>query len=75
MESELARKNIQDLTQVWGHSVRQSSDIIHHGRIICQGSRCLRWIMNEALHSHMSNEQGISIASFYRHLAKKSYRE
>lgn len=51
-------------------SVRQSSDIIHHGRITYQGSRYLRWILVEALHSHMINDPGSSISSFYKHLAK-----
>ena len=44
-------------------SVRQSSDIIHHGRITYQGSRYLRWIMVEALHSHMINYPGSTITS------------
>jgi transposase len=52
-------------------SVRQSSDIIHHGRITYEGSRYLRWIMVEALHSHMINDPGSTITSFYKHLAKK----
>ncbi|MCL5665645.1 MAG: IS110 family transposase [Candidatus Thermoplasmatota archaeon] len=30
-------------------SVKQSSDVIHHGRITYQGSRNLRWIIVEAL--------------------------
>ena len=51
-------------------SVRQSSDIIHHGRITYHGSRYLRWIIVEALHSHMINDPGSSITSFYKHLAK-----
>ena len=51
-------------------SVRQSSDIIHHGRITYQGSRYLRWIAVEALHTHMANDPGSSISSFYKHLAK-----
>ena len=34
-------------------SVRQSSDIIHHGRVTYQGSRYLKWMIVEALHSHM----------------------
>ena len=51
-------------------SVRQSSDIIHHGRITYQGSRYLRWITVEGLHSHMVNDTGSSISSFYKHLAK-----
>lgn len=36
-------------------SVRQSSDIIHHGRVTYQGSRYLKWMIVEALHSHMIN--------------------
>jgi len=51
-------------------SVRQSSDIIHHGRITYQGFRYLRWIIVEGLHSHMINDPGSSITSFYKHLAK-----
>jgi transposase len=51
-------------------SVRQSSDIIHHGRITYQGSRYLRWIVVEALHTHMVNDPGSSISSFYKHLSK-----
>ena len=52
-------------------SVRQSSDIIHHGGITYQGSRYLRWIIVEALHSHMINDPGSKITSFYKHLAKR----
>ena len=51
--------------------VRQSSDVIHHGRITYQGSRYLRWIMVEALHSHMINDPASTITSFYKHLAKR----
>ena len=51
-------------------SVRHSSDIIHHGRITYQGSRYLRWITVESLHTHMINDPGSSISSFYKHLAK-----
>lgn len=51
-------------------SVRQSSDIIHHGRITYQGSRYLRWIIVESPHTHMINDPGSSISSFYKHLAK-----
>ena len=52
-------------------SVRQSSDIIHHGRITYQGSKNLRWIVVEALHTHMINDPGSTITSFYKHLAKR----
>jgi hypothetical protein len=31
----------------------------------------LRWIIVEVLHSHMINDPRSSIASFYKHLAKK----
>lgn len=50
-------------------SVRQSSDIIHHGRITREGSRCLRWIVVEGMHTHMINDLGSSISSYYKHLA------
>ena len=52
-------------------SVRQSSDIIHHGRITYQGSKNLRWIVVEALHTHTINDPGSTITSFYKHLAKR----
>ena len=34
-------------------SVRQSADVVHYGHITYQGSRYLRWIIVEAVHSHM----------------------
>ena len=52
-------------------SVRQSSAIIHHGRITYQGSKNLRWIIVEALHTHIINDPGSTITSFYKHLAKR----
>jgi transposase len=51
-------------------SVRQSSDIIHHGRITYQGSSYLRWIIVEALHTHMINDPSSTITLFYKHLVR-----
>jgi hypothetical protein len=47
-------------------SVLNASDIIHHGRITYQGSSYLRWIIVEALHSHMINDPGSAITSFLK---------
>ncbi len=52
-------------------TVRQSADVIHYGRITKEGSSYLRWIMVEAIHSHLRFDPGSSISAFYKHLAKR----
>lgn len=55
-------------------SVRRSSDVIHHGRITFQGFSYFRWIMVEAVDSHMINDPEQSITGFCKHLAKKNVK-
>ena len=52
-------------------SIRQSADIIHHGRITRQGSKYLRWIVSEDLHMYMRNDPGSSISKFYRRMSSR----
>ena len=52
-------------------SIRQSADIIHHGRITRQGSKYLRWIVSEDLHMHMRYDPGSSISKFYRRMSSR----
>ena len=51
-------------------SVRQSADVVHYGHITYQGSRYLRWIIVEAVHSHMRFDPGSSVSKFYRRVSK-----
>ena len=52
-------------------SVRNSADIIHHGRITRRGSDMLRWVLVEAIHSHARYASNSVVAKFYKRLAKK----
>ncbi len=51
-------------------SVRQSSDVVHYGRITRQGSKHLRWIITECLHIHLRNDPSSSVSKFYRRVSK-----
>ena len=51
-------------------SLRQSSDIIHHGMNTNQGSGYPRWIPVERLRINMINDPGSSISSYYKHPAR-----
>ena len=52
-------------------SVRNSADTVHHGRITKRGSRILRWLLVEAVHSHVGHAPDSDITAFYKRLAKK----
>ena len=52
-------------------SVRNWADVIHHGRITKTGSRMLRWILAEAVHTHARYAADSDITAFYRRIAKK----
>jgi len=51
-------------------SVRNSADTVHHGRITKHGSRMMRWVLVEAVHTHARCARDSSITKFYRCLAK-----
>ena len=52
-------------------SVRNSADTIHHGNITRRGSNMLRWILVQAIHSHLRHTPNSVIVRFYKRLAKK----
>ena len=52
-------------------SVRNSADMVHHGRITKIGSRMLRWILVEAAHTHARYAPDSDITAFYRRIAKR----
>ncbi|MDI1496303.1 MAG: Transposase [Cenarchaeum symbiont of Oopsacas minuta] len=52
-------------------SVRNSADVVHHGHITKRGSRMLRWVLVESIHSHVLHAPKSDIAIFYKRLAKK----
>ena len=52
-------------------SVRNSADVVHHGRITKIGSRMLRWILAEAVHTHARYAPDSDITAFYRRLSKR----
>lgn len=52
-------------------SVRNSADIIHHGKITRRGSNMLRWVLVESVHIHARHATDSVITKFYKRLAKK----
>jgi transposase len=52
-------------------SVRSSADVIHHGRITKRGSTMLRWILAEAVHTHVRYAPDSDVSAFYRRIAKR----
>ncbi len=52
-------------------SMRNSADVVHHGRITKVGSRMLRWILVEAVHTYARYAPDSNIAAFYRRIAKR----
>lgn len=52
-------------------SVRNSADVVHHGRITKVGSRMLRWVLAEAVHTHVRYAPDSDITRFYKRLAKR----
>jgi len=51
-------------------SVRSSADTVHHGRITKHGSHMMRWVLVEAVHTHVRCAKDSSITKFYVRLAK-----
>ncbi len=52
-------------------SVRNSADIVHHGRITKKGSNMVRWLLGEAVHAHVRYAKDSDLAIFYKRIAKK----
>ena len=52
-------------------SVRNSAEIVQHGRITRRGSRSLRWILTECVHSHVRYARDSYITDCYNRIAKK----
>ena len=46
-------------------SVRNSAEIVQHGRITRRGSRSLRWILTECVHSHVRYARDSYITNCY----------
>jgi len=52
-------------------TVSQSASTVHYGGISKEGSKQLRWILTEAVHSHRRFEPGSNLSRFYDKIAKK----
>ncbi len=52
-------------------SVRNSAEIVQHGRITRRGSRSLRWILTECVHSHVRYAKDSYITDCYNRIARK----
>lgn len=52
-------------------STRSSGGITHHGRITKTGSKYLRWVLAECVHSHIRYQRNSNITRFYHRIAKR----
>ena len=52
-------------------SVRNSADKVMHGNITKRGSKMMRWILTEAVHSHMRYNPKSPITLFYNRIKKR----
>jgi transposase len=52
-------------------STHSSGGVTYHGKITKTGSKYLRWIMLECVHTHIRNDKDSNITQFYERLAKK----
>ena len=52
-------------------SVRNSADKVIHGRITKRGSNMMRWVLAEAVRSHLVNAPDSNITKFYKKISKK----
>jgi transposase len=52
-------------------TVSQSASSVHYGGISKEGSKQLRWILTEAVHTHHRYEPGSNLSRFYDKIAKK----
>lgn len=52
-------------------STHSSGGITYHGSITKTGSKYLRWIMLECLHTHIRNDKKSNVTQFYQRISKK----
>ena len=55
-------------------SVRGSADMVHHGHITRRGSTMVRWVLTEAVITHikiMKDDKSSAIAQFYKRVSAK----
>ena len=52
-------------------SVRNSADKVIHGRITKRGNNMMRWVLAEAVRSHLRNAPDSDITKFYKKISKK----
>lgn len=52
-------------------SVRSSADTTHHGRITKRGSKMMRWVLVEAVHTHVRHAPDTDLSIFYKRIRKK----
>jgi len=52
-------------------TVSQSASSVHYGGISKEGSKQLRWILTEVVHTHHRFEPGSNLSRFYDKIAKK----
>ena len=52
-------------------SVRASGDKAAYGHITRQGSDIMRWVLVQAVHSHVRYAKGSALTAFYRRIARK----
>ena len=51
--------------------MRNSADVVHHGRITRKGSGMIRWLLVEAVHVHVRHAEDSYISQFYARLKDK----
>ena len=52
-------------------SVRNSADKVMHGNMTKRGSRMMRWILTESIHSHIRYSSSSTITLFYNRVKKR----
>jgi transposase len=52
-------------------STHSSGGITHNGAMTRRGSKYLRWILSECIHTHVRVEKESNLSKFYRELAKR----
>ena len=52
-------------------STHSSGGVTYHGSMTRSGSKYLRWILVECVHTHVRTEKESNLTKFYTHLAKK----
>ena len=51
--------------------MRGSADIVHHGKITRRGNNISRWVLTEAVHTHVTRAPNSPLSLFYYRLGKK----